>query len=169
MSKDIPYNKKMDPKAKALMLIFILLLVGAVAGIIISKTSLGFLEYRIAQGARNVSTQPYWPGFVNNYTMMTIIISMNLCLLIGLLVSYIKSFKITKSSFLLGLVLFLMVLFVQSLLSLPFLNILMNVSYLAPRLEITYLLASYQNVVVPMLANMFETIAIIILYYLSQE
>lgn len=163
---EIPSKNKMDPKAKALMLVFILLVLGAVIGIVISKSSLGLLEERIGQGT---STRPYWPGFANNYTLMTIIICMNLCVLIGLLVSYVRSFKVTKSSFLLGLVLFLMVLFVQSLLSLPIINLLTVAGSMDSRLGVSFIILSYQNVIIPMLANIFETMALIILYYLSSE
>ncbi len=163
---DIPYKKQMDPKAKALVIIFILLIAGAFIGIIVSKTTLGFFENRIAQSA---NARPYWPAFVNNYSLVTIVICMNLSLLAGLLCSYIKSFRITKSGFLLGLVLFLMVLFVQSLLSIPFLNLIMSITSMPPKLGFTCILISYQSMIFTILANMFETIALIILYYLSSE
>ena len=144
---------KMDPKAKALTILFILLILGAVVGIIISLISLGFLKNRFVsiEGARVI-----WRVFADNYMLGTIIICMNLSLILGLLGSYINSFRRTKSSFLLGLVLFLGVLFVQSLLSLPFLGILLTNS-------------GYQSGIFSILPNMFETIALIILFYLSME
>jgi len=144
---------KMDSNAKALAILFILLIVGAVIGITISLVSLGFLKVRFGsmEGARVI-----WRVFADNYMLGTIIICMNLSLLLGLLGSYVNSFRKTKSSFLLGLVLFLGVLFVQSLLSLPFLGILLTNS-------------GYQSGLFSILPNMFETIALIILFYLSME
>jgi len=144
---------KMDPNAKALAILFILLIVGAVIGITISLVSLGFLKLRFGsmEGARII-----WRVFADNYMLGTIIICMNLSLLLGLLGSYVRSFRKTKSSFLLGLVLFLGVLFVQSLLNLPFLGILLTNS-------------GYQSGLFSVLPNMFETIALIILFYLSME
>ena len=144
---------KMDPKAKALTILFMLLIIGALLGIVLSLISLGFLKNRFVsiEGARVI-----WRVFADNYMLGTIIICMNLSLLLGLLGSYINSFRRTKSSFLLGLVLFLCVLFVQSLLSLPFLGILLTNS-------------GYQSGIFNILPNMFETIALIILFYLSME
>ena len=94
--------------------------------------------------------------FVDNYVLGTVIVCMNMFLLLGLLGSYISSFRRTKSSFLLGLVLFLGVLFMKSLLSLPFISILLGNSL-------------YQSGIFSILPNMFETIALIILFYLSME
>jgi len=144
---------KMDPKAKALAILFTLLILGAIIGIIISMVSLGFLKGKFGsiEGARVI-----WRVFADNYMLGTIIICMNLSLLLGLLGSYASSFRKTKSSFLLGLVLFLGVLFVQSLLSLPILGILLTNS-------------GYQSGLFSILPNMFETIALIILFHLSME
>ena len=144
---------KMDPKAKALAILFTLLVMGTVIGIAISMTSLGYLRGRFGSVEE---ARVLWRVFADNYMLGTIIICMNLSLLLGLLVSYIGSFRKTKSSFLLGLVLFLGVLFVQSLLSLPILSILLTKSV-------------YQSGLFSILPNMFETIALIILFYLSME
>lgn len=163
---DIPYKKQVDPKVKALVLIFILLIVGVFVGIIISKVSLGFIHGKV-ESVKNIRI--YWTAFANNYTLQTIFICMNLCLLIGLLSSYISSFRKTKSSFLLGLVLFLMVLFVQSLLSIPLLDLIMSIGTINPQIGFSCILLSYQSITFSILANIFETIALIILYYLSME
>ncbi|MCK5031952.1 MAG: hypothetical protein KAR64_10840 [Thermoplasmatales archaeon] len=150
MNTDKP---KMDPKAKALVVLFTLLIVGAAIGIVISMASLGFLKVRFGsmEGARVI-----WRVFADYYMLGTVIICMNLSLLLGLLGSYVSSFRKTKSSFLLGLVLFLGVLFVQSLLSLPIFGILLANF-------------SYQSGLFSLLPNMFETIALIILFHLSME
>jgi hypothetical protein len=142
-----------DPKAKALMILFALLALGAIIGVFISFASLGYIRGELA--SRGV-IRGLWRIFFDNYILGTVIISMNLFLLLGLLGSYIHSFRKTRSSFLLGLVLFLSVLFVQSVLSLPLLNVMLGQT-------------SYQSGLFSILPNMFETIALIILFYLSME
>jgi hypothetical protein len=156
----------MDPKAKALIILFALLLIGAFIGFAISLVSLGALRGRVGSGD---VVRALWRPFANNFSLATIIITMNLFLIFGLLVSYIQSFRKTKSSFLLGLVLFLMVLFVQSLLSLPLINLIISVTTVNPTIGLSYVLLSYQSTLLQFLANLFETIALIILFYLSME
>ena len=141
---------RMDPKAKALVIIFVLLIVGAIIGIAISSVT---LRGRLGGGGE---AQVLKRVFMDNYMLGTIIVCMNLCLLLGLFGSYISSFRKTKSSFLLGLVVFLGVLFMKSLLSLPIISIMLGNSL-------------YQSGIFSILPNMFETIALIILFYLSME
>ena len=145
-------KSKMDPKAKAIAILFVLLVVGVVVGLIISKVSLDFAH----QHAKMRIPQRVWQAFADVYTLGTIIICMNLFLLLGLLGFYIDSFRKTRSSFLLGLVLFLGVLFVQSLLSLPVFHVLLGQP-------------SFQLRLINILPNFFETAALIILFYLSME
>jgi cytochrome c biogenesis factor len=145
---------KMDPKTKAIVILFVLLLIGAVIGFAISKFSLDYIyENSKDKMGPNARASRAWQMYSDIYTLGTIIICMNLLLLIGLLGSYVDSFRKTKSSFILGLILFLGVLFVQSALSLPILSI----SY------------GHQISLISILPNMFETIALIILFYLSME
>jgi len=147
-----------DPKAKMLAILFILLIVGAIIGIVISKASLSYIERQAKRQGRlnNDVAKRVWNAFVGMYTLGTIIICMNLMLLLGLLGAYIQSYRKTRSSFLLGLIMFLGVLVVQSLLSLPILHV-------------SFGTALYQSNLLTILPNMFETIALIILFYLSME
>ena len=163
---DVPYKNELDPKTKAILFIFVLLVIGAIVGIIISNVSLGFLQEKIGD---RPTIRTYWSAFSSNYTLVTIVICMNLSLLVGLLSSYVSSFRKTKSNFLLGLVLFLGVLFAQSLLSLPILDLILLIGTINPQIGFSCILLSYQSVIFPILANMFETIALIILFYLSME
>jgi hypothetical protein len=163
MNKEKP---KMDPKAKAIGILFLLLVVGLIIGLIISFFGLGIIEKQIIDRLRDIvenskplvvqQIQQNWNRFSEMYTMVTIIICMNLSLLIGLLYTYIKSFKQTSSTFLMGLVLFLGVLFVQSLLSLPIIqhSVGQTISDIG---------------LFNVLPNLFETLALIILFYLSSE
>ena len=157
---------KMDPKAKAIAILFLLLVIGVVIGIIVSIVGLNIVENQIAYRMRNIAqnSKPWvaqqikqnWNRFSEMYAMVTIVICMNLALLFGLLYSYFKSFRQTYSTFLMGLVLFLGVLFVQSLISLPLIQHAVGQT-------ITDL--GLFNV----LPNLFETLALIILFHLSSE
>jgi len=147
-------KSKMDPKTKAIVILFVLLLIGAIIGFAVSKISLDYIyENSKDKLGPNVRASRAWQMYSDIYTLGTIIICMNLLLLIGLLGSYVDSFRKTKSSFMLGLVLFLGVLFVQSVLSLP----IFSISY------------GHQISLINILPNIFETIALLILFYLSME
>ena len=157
---------KMDPKAKAIAILFLLLVIGVVIGLVVSFFGLRIIDRQITERIKDVTqgSQPWvvdqikqnWNRFSDMYRMITIIICMNLSLLFGLLYTYFKSFTQTYSPFLMGLVLFLCVLFVQSLLSLPIIQHLVGQTISDIGLF---------NV----LPNLFETLALIILFYLSSE
>ena len=95
---------KMDPKAKAIAILFLLLVIGVVIGIIVSVIGLRIIDRQIAEKLRDIAEnskpwvvtqiQQNWNRFAEMYTMVTIVICMNLTLLGGLLKIYIKSFKV---------------------------------------------------------------------------
>lgn len=159
-------KSKMDPKAKAISILFLLLVIGVVIGFVLSTIGLGFIEDKYGERLKDIAKnskpwiaeqiQQNWNRFSEMYTLITIIICMNLALLSGLFYSYLKSYKETHSTFLMGLVLFLGVLFVQSLLSLPIIqhSAGQTISDLG---------------IFNVLPNLFETLALIILFYLSSE
>lgn len=145
---DIPYKNKMGPKAKAIAIIILLLTIGMIAGLVISKVG---MNYAIE---RNPDVNQRLLSLIG--TLCTISVSIfciNISLLLGLLWIYADSFRKTKSSFMLGLLLFIGVLFVQSVLSL-----------------ILFPLSLGENLsLYGILPNMFESIALVILLYLSME
>ncbi|RLF26822.1 MAG: hypothetical protein DRN01_03880 [Thermoplasmata archaeon] len=147
-----------NPKEKMLAVLLILLILGVVMGAILSKASLSYVERQARRQGRLDSSivRGVWNAFVGMYTLGTIIICMNLMLLLGLLGAYIQSYRRTKSSFLLGLIMFLGVLVAQSLLSLPILHVSVGT-------------VLYRSNIFTILPNLFETIALIILFYLSME
>lgn len=146
---EIPYTKKVDPKTKAIVLILVLLLIGAAVGFVLARGSL-----RIAYKRNNERIPEGSRVYLETlFTLSMIIISMNITLILGLLAVYIHTFKQTRSSFLLGLIVFIGVLLIQSILSLPIFP--------------TALLESIT--LFGILPNMFETIALVILFYLSME
>ena len=155
---------RMDPKAKAMLVLFLLLVIGVVIGLVISMAGLRIINFQISNRLNDINAKNWvsqqvrqnFARFSEIYTMVTIVICMNLMLLFGLLYSYIKSFRETYSNFIIGLILFLSVLFIQSFLSLPIVqhSIGQTISDLG---------------IVNVLPNLFETIALIILFYLSNE
>ena len=145
---DIPYKNKIDPKTKAIAIIIILLIVGMFVGLVISRASMNY-----AREQNQDANQRVLNLIGTLYALSMSILCINIALLSGLFWIYVDSFRKTKSSFMLGLLLFIGVLFVQSILSL----ILFPIS-LGENLSLYGILP-----------NMFETLALIILLYLSME
>jgi len=158
--------EKYDPKIRAILQLFILLVIGAIIGLILSYGSLFVLQRRIG------SVDEYraiWNSFRTNFIIETMVISLNLTLLFGLFRTYLRDFRKKQSPFLFGLIIFLLVLFIQSLLNLPLLNILTSVISIGPQRGFAGILLSYQSAIFSIIANFFETIALIILFHLSNE
>jgi len=155
-----------DPRIQGMITLFIYLAIGVIIGLIISYGSLAIIQRRI--GSLD-TVKAIWPAFSNNFIIETIIISMNLSLLTGLLISYRKDFRQTQSPFLLGLILFLLVLVFQSLLSLPILDIIISIISIGARQGIANIFLTYQSAIFSIIAHFFETIALIILFHLSHE
>jgi competence protein ComGC len=153
---DIPYTKEINPKTKAIGMIIVLLVVGLIVGLIISTASVTYASTRIQQSGRQNLQRWFNAQQPDMYKLGTSIICMNIFLLLGLLSVYIRVFQTTKSSFMLGLLLFIGVLFVQSILSLPILHAALG-------------FIDYDIGLLGILANMFETLALVILLYLSME
>ena len=110
---DIPYKKQMDPKAKAIAIIIVLLIVGMIVGLVISRVSMNYAREKY-QGAN----QRVLNLIGTLYALSMSILCINIALLLGLFWIYADSLRKTKSSFMLGLLLFIGVLLVQSILSL---------------------------------------------------
>lgn len=161
--KDLPYKKKMSPRMKAISLIIVLLLVGFVFGRIVATVG----SNRIIRGVED-------QGFELNlkqkqnvrtvYRAATELLCMNMALLGGLLFIYLGTFRETKSSFILGLSVFIGILFLKSLGSLSWL-------YTAGlRLVATALAGPNSGTVgLVFLLTLCETFAMSLLLYLSME
>jgi hypothetical protein len=143
-----PSNKKINPKSKAIIIIVILIVIGLIIGLAISRATYGYVKEKIK--GRTILEQRLMREHLR---FGAITISINIILLLGLLVVYVDTFRKTKSSFILGLLLFIGVLFLKSIVSFPILIILLG----------------YSLSVFSLLPFMFETIALIILLYLSME
>ena len=142
---------RIDPTTRATLLILSLLILGLLLGYAIASLSFSKLEKRleeskgekVARIARQI------------YIVKMVIIAMNIFLLLGLLIIYIRSFIKTSSSFMLGLSIFIGVMLAKSLISLPILGITLGIPSGFSMLGV--------------LSNIFETLALIILFYLSME
>lgn len=156
MNKVIEKNT-IDPKIKAVGSIVLLLIVGLITGLVISQISINYASDRIGrQYSDNEKLNVLIRSYSDMYTLETTFICVNIFLLFGLLFLYIDTLRKTQSSFMMGLLLFIGVLLVQSILSLPILETALSHAYHIPNL-------------ISVLPAMFETIALIILLYLSME
>jgi hypothetical protein len=151
-------KKEIDPKIKAMAIIIILLLLGVIVGLALSHVSIAYAKKRVSEQLEKVSQrlEMFIQAYADMYTLGTTIICINIFLLLGLLIIYSDSFRKTKSTFLFGLLLFIGVLFIQAILSLPILQA--GLGY-----------GSYDISLSGVLPNFFETIALAILLYLSME
>jgi len=156
MSQNIGKNT-INPKIKAVSIIVLLLVIGLVVGLIISQISMNYASDRIGrQHKDNDKLSLLIRSYADMYTLETTFICINIFLLFGLLFIYLDTLKKTQSTFMMGLLLFIGVLLVQSILSLPILQTSLSHGYHIPTL-------------ISILPAMFETIALIILLYLSME
>jgi hypothetical protein len=148
---DIPYKDKINPRTKSIGIIILLLIIGVIVGFVVSSLSINYVSQRIEE--LNPSFQLLVRAFVDMYTLDTVITCINILLLLGLFVIYVNTFYKTQSSFILGLMVFVGILFIQAIFSLPVLHV-----------TITYNLSLFN--IIP---NMFEAIALVIMLYLSME
>ena len=147
-------------KTKGLVYLVILLIVGVILGLIMAdfayEKSKEAAQNRWGGGGPPPKPFPENRDFSFNFWGSIVFISINLILLLGLLGIYIKTYVTTRSSFMLGLTLFISVLAVQSLLSLPILHTLFGFT-------------SFGLGVFGVLPHLFETFALIILFTLSAD
>jgi hypothetical protein len=159
--------REKDTQKRVIRTLSIIIIIGCLIGIIVAFTSLAILQRRVGE---NQEILLIWGSFRLNFTIDTVLICMNLSLLLGLLVGYWRDYKNTQSPFLLGLLIFLLVLFFQSLMSLPLLNLLLSlISSETPRQGFVYILLAYKSAIFNIIAHFFGTISLVILYYLSRE
>jgi len=149
-----------ENKTKALAYLIILLILGIILGASMAQVaydkSREAAERRWGGGGPPPKPFPENREFSFHFWGSIIFISINLVLLLGLLGIYIKTFVTTRSSFMLGLILFISVLAVQSFLSLPILHTLFGFT-------------SFGLGVFGVLPHLFETFALIILFTLSAD
>ncbi len=143
-------------KTKAIALVVVLLIVGTIIGFALSYASLKKGKELAEKRGQPFENKRLARIFIFRYTASVIIITVNIFLLLGLFWVYANTYAKTKSSFMLGLLFFIGVLFIQSLLSLPTLATLFGYT--------PYGLGPFG-----VLPHLFETLALVILLILSLE
>lgn len=164
---DMPYTKKISPKTKAIVTILGLIFIGIIIGYLLSIFSLQIIRAEIDELPIQIDPSRINRS-INYYTGALIFLSIEISLLIGLLYVYYDSYRKTKSRFLIGLNMFIIVLFIRSLLSVVSLHsIATEYVRVIPYVSRTFLTPGFSGL--NFVLYIFEIIAISILFYLSME
>jgi hypothetical protein len=164
---DIPYTKKITPRTKALVTICVLIFIGIIIGYLISIFSLQIIRAEIDELPIQVDPTRITRS-VNYYTGALIFLSIEIILLVGLLYVYYDSYRKTKSRFLIGLNMFIIVLFIRSILSVVSLHsIATEYIRVIPYVSRTFLTPGFSAL--NFILYIFEIVALSILLYLSME
>ena len=164
---DIPYTKKITPRTKALVTICVLIFIGIIIGYLISIFSLQIIHAEIDELPIQVDPTRITRS-VNYYTGALIFLSIEIILLVGLLYVYYDSYRKTKSRFLIGLNMFIIVLFIRSILSVVSLHsIATEYIRVIPYVSRTFLTPGFSAL--NFILYIFEIVALSILLYLSME
>jgi len=164
---DIPYTKKITPRTKALVTICVLIFIGIIIGYLISIFSLQIIRAEIDELPIQVDPARITRS-VNYYTSALIFLSIEIILLVGLLYVYYDSYRKTKSRFLIGLNMFIIVLFIRSLLSVVSLHsIATEYIRVIPYVSRTFLTPGFSAL--NFILYIFEIVALSILLDLSME
>lgn len=162
----------LSPRIKSLILILSLLLLGLIIGIIISTLSSPFvleqIENRPLKDPDFEITEEIKSQIVSSYTTITIILCINITLLFGLLYVYIRTYRRTKSHYLVGFSLFIGVLLAKSIAFLLAATPLLSESVRAVPSYIGVMRGSSFGPFA-IYFTIFEIIAMCILLYLSTE
>jgi len=171
--KILIYNKK------AIKIILLLVVFGVITGLILSGIFVNEANERIENMEerdipfnpfKDFNPQPLTTSDIILPSLGVIIVCISTYLLIGLIIVYIKIFLKTSSKYIIGLLLFLTPLFIQSILSINTLRSLFTspaIPYINIRESIGFGMGGLGGVLV--LVSIFEIIGLSILLYLSTE
>ena len=113
---EISLIKNLNPKIKAVATISVLIVIGVIIGYVISIFSLQTILTELNE--LTVQIDPIRiDRSVNYYTGALICLSVEIFLLVGLLCVHFNSYRKTKSQFLIVLNMFILALFIRSILS----------------------------------------------------
>lgn len=159
--------KKLNPQKKAVAIILILIGIGVMIGYSISLFSLDVITTELDKLTIQIDPVRIERS-VTYYTAALICIGIELSILIGLLYVYCDSVRKTKSRFLIGLNMFILALFIRSILSVISLhNTATEYIRVSPYVSRTFLTPSFSEL--NFVVYGFEIIALSILLYLSME
>jgi hypothetical protein len=164
---EVSFIKKLNPKIKAIVAIFALIIIGTIIGYFISVVSLEIILEELNK--LTIQIDPVRINrSVNYYTGALICLSVEITLLIGLLFVYFDTYRKTKSPFLIVMNLFIIALFIRSILSIVSLQrIATDYIRLSPYVSRTFLTPGFDEL--NFIVYTFEIIAISILFYISME
>jgi hypothetical protein len=164
---DISYIKRINPKTKAIVTICGLLVIGIIFGYMISIFSLQIIITELNKLPIQIDPTRISRS-VNYYTAALICLTAEITLLIGLLYVYYDSYRKTKSRFLIGLNMFILALFIRSILSVISLHtIATEYIKVSPYVSRIFLTPGFNEL--NFIVYGFEIIALSILLYLSME
>ncbi len=105
----IPFMQQISPKKVTFLFLMTLILLGFILGAVLSAGSIYRANQRVQELDPDARVQIGFPFF--GMTLVTV----NIFIVLGLLYTHVSIYKKTKSSFLIGLLLFLVALLVKSL------------------------------------------------------
>jgi hypothetical protein len=164
---EVSFIKKLSPRTKAIVTILGLIVIGIIIGYAISIVSLQIIITELNKLPVQIDPTRI-DRSVNYYTAAIICLGAEILLLIGLLFMYYDSYRKTKSRFLIGLNMFILALFIRSILSIISLqNVATEYIQVSPYVSRTFLTPGFSEL--NFIVYIFEIIALSILLYLSME
>jgi hypothetical protein len=142
--------------SQARKIVAILIIFGIAVGLALAYGTLALAEEEVERRGPWGQERDIPIEVKTRHISSTVVITVNILLLVGLLNVYIKTYDQTHSSFMLGLIFFISVLLIQSILSLPALFVLFGYT-------------GFGLGVFGVLPHLFETMALVILIILSME
>jgi len=179
--KQMPINEEKIPvyNKKAIRIIVILIVLGIITGILLSFLFINEANQRIENMEEidrpfhpgpDFTSQPLQTSDIILPSMGVIIVCISTYLLLGLIIVYIKIFLTTSSKYIVGLLFFLIPLFIQSIFSVNTLRSLFvssAIPYFNIRESIGFGFGGLGGILI--MVSIFEIIGLSILLYLSSE
>ena len=163
----VSFIKKLSPNTKAIVTILGLIVIGIIIGYVISIFSLQIIITELNKLPVQINPIRIERS-VNYYTGALVCLGIEILLLIGLLYMYCDSYRKTKSRFLIVLNMFILALFIRSILSVVSLqNVATEYIKVSPYVSRTFLTPGFNEL--NFVVYIFEIIALSILLYLSME
>jgi hypothetical protein len=165
--KKISIMKKLNPKTRATAIILALIIFGVLIGYTISHFSLQNIITELNKLPIQIDTIRI-DRSINYYTFALICLTIEITLLVGLLYVYIDSYRKTKTRFLISLNLFILALFIKSIISAISLhNIATDFIKVSPYVSRTFLTPGFSEL--NFIVYAFEIIALSIILFISME
>jgi hypothetical protein len=163
---DIPFIKKMHPKKVTILFLITLVIIGLFVGMLLSAGSINRANKRLDEIDPEAEIRPGFPF------LGSILVTINMFILIGLIYTHISIFKKTKSKFIIGLILFLVALFIKSLsayISIQLLTVATALEYTNIEIVETLGFSSTGFGGMFILYHIFEFFVLSIFFYVSRE